>query len=148
MKLNLTNFKILCFYTVVINILYIIGGIIHLIYPVYSIFSDIIGAIIIITWISNFVFVYIDDLVIVKNNTIGKKINLFGYFFLVIFILCMLLLVISEGIMVLTVDTQLEAFILPYTILGIGFFGIAAFAIILVLLNLKNLNKRGVWRFA
>ena len=61
MKVNRNSFKNLSLITLLLNIATAICGVIFFINPEYSIFMDIFGAIMITTWVINFLLLYAND---------------------------------------------------------------------------------------
>ncbi|MHA1294534.1 MAG: hypothetical protein ACTSQJ_17985 [Promethearchaeota archaeon] len=140
-------FKKLSYIIIFLNISTIICGIIYFIIPIYSIFWDIFGVLMVLTWILNFFLIYITGELLKKSNEIGKRINQMCYIFIVFFIIAMLLFVISDLLLSITTETNaiwLFLFVIP---VYIGFFGISLFGIYFSYFNLKNLENRGVWKF-
>lgn len=99
----------------------------------------------IIAWFGTFGLIFINDLVLVKTDKIGKKINHFCYYCLAFYVLAWIFLLTNAGYLSVVPTTD----IVRSTILGlmtyIGFFGMALFGIYLAYLDIKYLENRGAW---
>lgn len=145
MKLTKKQIKIYNFFILLINVITVILGIIYFIYPIYSILWDIFGVILTIAWFGTLGLILINDLILVKTDEIGKKINHFCYYYLVFFILAWIFLLINEGISSIIHTADIAMFIILGLITYIGFFGMALLGMLLAYLDIKNLENRGAW---
>lgn len=145
MKLKKVQFKIYNFFILLINLITVILGIIYFAYPIYSILWDILGVIMIIAWLGTFVLIFINDLILVKTDKIGKKINHFCYYCLTFYVLAWIFLLINAGLSSIVHTADMAMFTILGLITYIGFFGMALFGIYLAYLDIKNLENRGAW---
>ncbi len=147
MKLKKEQFKIYNFFILLINLITLVLGIIYFTYPICSILWDILGVIMIIAWFGTFGLIFIIDLVLVKTDKIGKKINHFCYYCLVFYVLAWIFLLINAGLSSIVHTTDMAMFTILGLITYIGFFGMALFGIYLAYLDIKYLENRGAWNF-
>ncbi|MCK4281151.1 MAG: hypothetical protein KAX10_03470 [Candidatus Lokiarchaeota archaeon] len=147
MKLKKEQFKIYNFFILLINLITLVLGIIYFTYPICSILWDILGVIMIIAWFGTFGLIFIIDLVLVKTDKIGKKINHFCYYCLVFYVLAWIFLLINAGLSSIVHTADMAMFTILGLITYIGFFGMALFGIYLAYLDIKYLENRGAWNF-
>lgn len=147
MKLKKEQFKIYNFFILLINLITLVLGIIYFTYPICSILWDILGVIMIIAWFGTFGLIFIIDLVLVKTDKIGKKINHFCYYCLVFYVLAWIFLLINAGLSSIIHTADMAMFTILGLITYIGFFGMALFGIYLAYLDIKYLENRGAWNF-
>ncbi len=147
MKLKKEQFKIYNFFILLINLITLVLGIIYFTYPICSILWDILGVIMIIAWFGTFGLIFIIDLVLVKTDKIGKKINHFCYYCLVFYVLAWIFLLINAGLLSIVHTADRAMFTILGLITYIGFFGMALFGIYLAYLDIKYLENRGAWNF-
>lgn len=145
MKLKKEQFKIYNFFILLINLITLVLGIIYFTYPICSILWDILGVIMIIAWFGTFGLIFINDLVLVKIDKIGKKINHFCYYCLVFYVLAWIFLLINAGLSSIVHTADMAMFTILGLITYIGFFGMALFGIYLAYLDIKYLENRGAW---
>ena len=145
MLLKKEQFKIYNYFILLINLITLVLGIIYFAYPICSILWDIFGVIMIIAWFGTFGLIFINDLVLVKTDKIGKKINHFCYYCLAFYVLAWIFLLTNAGYSSVVPTTD----VVRSTIFGlmtyIGFFGMALFGIYLAYLDIKYLENRGAW---
>lgn len=131
-----------------INILGIIYfGIAYSITHFQSSVWNIIGAIIIVTWLINLGLIFLNDRIVNKSSLIGKEINKTCNYFLIFFLIAIILLVGANISLSTTISTDPSASILPLSLASIGYFGISCFGIYISYLNVVNLEVSGVWKF-
>ncbi len=147
MKLKKEQFKIYNFFILLINLITLVLGIIYFTYPICSILWDILGVIMIIAWFGTFGLIFIIDIVLVKTDKIGKKINHFCYYCLVFYVLAWIFLLINAGLSSIVHTADMAMFTILGLITYIGFFGMALFGIYLAYLDIKYLENRGAWNF-
>ncbi len=99
--------------------------------------------ILIATWLCNICLILIDDFKLNKNTSIGKKLNLTGYLFLLIQIVSVFLLV--GGLFLL--NANWASLFFQYILIYLGFYSFFVFGIIFSLYNLFNLKHLEVWNF-
>jgi len=99
----------------------------------------------IIAWLGTFVLIFINDLILVKTDKIGKKINYFCYYCLTFYVLAWIFLLINAGLSSIVHTADMAMFTILGLITYIGFFGMALFGIYLAYLDIKNLENRGAW---
>ncbi len=144
MKINKQQLKIFCLTIIVLNIVSLILGLIYYAMTTTGLWWlwNVQGIIMFLTWLLNILLVYINDRILIKSHVIGKKLNRLSYYSLGFTIIAMLLLFFHTFI-VSFVDNSL----IIDLILALGaFIGIAAFGIAMALLDIKNLEERGVWK--
>ncbi|MHA1843574.1 MAG: hypothetical protein ACTSWE_04845 [Promethearchaeota archaeon] len=124
------------FLTILLGIFYVILGICYFLVLFYSF-------IIAISWILNIILVLIDDFRINKNNALGRRLNLLGYLFMVVQLICVFLLV--GGLFLL--NAAWTSKIVQYTLTYLGFFSFFVFGMVLSLFNLLQLKKPEGWTF-
>ena len=145
MKLNKQQLKTLSFIIIVFNLISIILGILYYAVPTTILFWlwNLTGIIMFISWLLNTLLIYVNDRIVMKSDTTGKKINLLCYGFLVFIIITMLLLFFNT--LTLSFIANISILITSWALLSI--IGVAIFGIILAYMDIKNLVNRGVWKF-
>lgn len=144
MKINKQQLKIFCLTIIVLNIISLILGLIYYAMVTTRLWWlwNVQGIIMFLTWLLNMLLVYINDRILIKSHVIGKKLNRVSYYSLGFTIIAMFLLFFHTFI-VSFVDNSL---IIDLILALVAFIGIAAFSIVLALLDIKNLEDRGVWK--
>jgi hypothetical protein len=145
MKISKKHLEIYNYFILLINLITIFLGIVFFINPIQSILWDIFGVIMLISFFGTLMLTFINDLVLVKTDDIGKKINHFCYYYLVFFILAWIFLLINAGISSLIHTTDIAMFIILDFLTYVGFFGMTLFGTFLAYLGIKNLKNRGAW---
>ena len=91
------------------------------------------------TWILNIVLIYANNLLVIKSNRIGKKINRWGYYELIF-------IIISMGIFILTNLTAAYTASVPLAIdlfALLALIGMAVFGVILPYFDRQYITNRG-----
>ncbi len=129
--------------TVLFNCLTILLGLFYVILNVRYFLVMVFSFIVAISWILDILLVLIDDFKINKNNSLGKRLNLLGYVFMVVQLACVFLLV--GGLFFL--NAGWTSLIIQYTLIYLGFFSFFVFGMGLSLFNLVQLKKPEGWTF-
>lgn len=128
-----------------LNISSIVLGIVFLIIPIYSLLWDIFGIILFITLFGNFLLVYLNSIKLNKTTKFGNRLNWLCYYYPITVIFSVLYLILGNLLISMTYSSQLIAYIGPFVLMIIGFFGIFIVGGIIAYLDIKNLEKREVW---
>jgi len=131
--------------SILLNIITFALGILYLIMPSPSILYDVFGVLMIFSWSLNLIILSIIDKYLNKSSTIGKKINRQSYFFIVIFIICLLMMVFG----IILTNFILSGFIAILGSLMIisGFFMIVSYGIYYSLLIFLSIDITEGWNF-
>ncbi len=138
-------FKIYCYLTAIVNITSAALGVGYFIFPIFNPLWEIFGIIMLSSWFINFGLVYLNNLYIDKTNEIGKKINRFGYIFLIFISWAMIFMEANTITLSISYEMDFNTLLFSYSCLFISFFGMHAFGIIYSYLDVKNLTNREVW---
>jgi len=142
MKFREKRFKLLCEVLIILNILSAVSGALYFILAtttmiwLWNLFSIIWLA----TWILNIILIYTNNLLVIKSNRIGKKINRWGYYELIF-------IIISMGIFILNNLTSAYTASVPLTIhlfALLALIGMAVFGVILPYFDIQYITDRGV----
>lgn len=139
MKFKEKRFKLLCEILIILNIFSAVSGALYFILATTTMIWLWVLFSIIITWILNIILIYANNLLVIKTNRIGKKINRWGYYEL-IFIL------ISMGIFILNSLTAAYTASVPLTIhlfARLALIGMAVFGVILPYFDIQYMTDRG-----
>ena len=145
-KMKKTIMKACCKISILFNILMFCFGITYLIIPFYNILFDIFGIVLISSWLINILILYLDEQYLVKTSSIGKQINRFTYYYIILFIVGILVIVNGVFFLTIIIEGNIIIFFMHLAIF-IGLFDIAIMGIYLAVITYINLEKRGVWIF-
>jgi len=142
MKIPKQKLKYFCLIVIVLNLVSAILGVLYYALSTTTLFWlwNLQGIIMFISWILNLLLVYINDRILMKSDTMGKKMNLLSYGFLAFIIFAMFFFTIHS----LTTSFIDPPMIISYFLALFALIGIAIFGILLAYLDIKNLEKRGV----
>ncbi|MGB5911928.1 MAG: hypothetical protein WBH31_12105 [Promethearchaeia archaeon] len=142
MKITKQQLKYFCLIVIVLNLVSAILGVLYYALSTTTLFWlwNLQGIIMFISWILNLLLVYINDRILMKSDTMGKKMNLLSYGFLAFIIFAMFFFTIHS----LTTSFIDPPMIISYFLALFALIGIAIFGILLAYLDIKNLEKRGV----
>ena len=143
MKFGREQVKYICIILFGANIASIILGILHYIIGLNIVIGTIFSILIVLVWFLNVALIVFDDYKVVKNSSIGKRINRFGYGFVGVQIIAVFCLI--GGLF--TLNANWFSPVLQYSLIWIGFFSFFVYASLFSYLNIKALNNREVWKF-
>jgi len=141
LKFREKRFKLLCEVLIILNILSAVSGALYFILAtttmiwLWNLFSIIWLA----TWILNIIVIYTNNLLVIKSNRIGKKINRWGYYELIF-------IIISMGIFILNNLTSAYTASVPLTIhlfALLALIGMAVFGVILPYFDIQYITDKG-----
>lgn len=127
--------------SMVLNLATIVLGILHYIIGLNLVFGVAFSIIIFLAWIFNIFLIIIDEYMIAKESSIGKRLNMVGYGYLLFQIIAILLLV--GGLFLY--NASWFSPILQYALIWCGFFGLFIFGTLFSFLNYHNSKKNEVW---
>ena len=144
MKINKLQLKTFCLIIIVLNLISTVLGVLYYALSTTRLFWlwNLQGIIMFISWILNLLLIYINDRVLIKSDTMGKKMNLLSYGFLAFILFAMLFFTIHS----LTTSFIDPPMIISYGLALLALIGIAIFGTLLAYLNIKNLGKRGIFK--
>lgn len=143
MKFGREQVKYICIILFGVNIASIILGILHYIIGLNIIIGTIFSILIVLAWFLNIALIVFDDYKVIKNSSIGKRINRLGYGFVGAQIIAVFFLI--GGLFILNANWFSPA--LQYSLIWIGFFSFFVYASLFSYLNIKALENREVWKF-
>lgn len=143
MKFGREQVKYICIILFGVNIASIILGILHYIIGLNIIIGTIFSILIVLAWFLNIALIVFDDYKVIKNSSIGKRINRLGYGFVGVQIIAVFFLI--GGLFILNANWFSPA--LQYSLIWIGFFSFFVYASLFSYLNIKALENREVWKF-
>jgi hypothetical protein len=141
LNLNIKYLKLYSEINVGLNIATVILGILHYFIGLNLVFGLFFSFLILFTWIFNLILIVIDEYKTVKNNSIGKRLNLLGYGYLFFHIIALILLV--GGLFLKNADWFSS--VLHYSLIFTGFFGLFIYGTLFSLINYKSFQNREVW---
>ena len=152
MKEILTKFnailttKRVSFSLIILNIISIIFGVFYITVGGYNILWDILGVILIITLLGNYVLVYLNSLRVNRSESKGNILNLLCYCYLIFSILAMFWIIYGNFTITMTYSNDS---ILGYRYIYAGYFGNLIFALIIAIYTcfqksvINNFNSKG-----
>jgi len=145
MKINKLHLKTFCLIIIVLNLITAVLGVLYYALSTTRLFLlwNLQGIIMYISWLLNILLVYINDRILIKSDSKGKKMNLLSYGFLAFIIFAMFFFTIHS----LTTSFIDPPMIITYALALLALIGIAIFGILLAYLDIKNLENRGVLKF-
>jgi hypothetical protein len=138
-----------CLLSIGLNILTICFEVAYFIIPIQSIFLDIFGIVLVLSWLVNILIIHLDDKYLNKSSEIGRSLNKLTYYNIIFFIIGIFLILLSMVIsnFLLIGDFSLILTIFMNLDLFMGLVGIAMFGIYLAMKTLSHIEKRGVFNF-
>ena len=137
--------KNVSYFTLILNLVSIVFGLIYLLVETYNIAWDIFGVIILITYFSNILLIYVNTINLNKTTKLGNRLNLLCYIYLVFTIFSMLFIAISNLLIEVSYATGIIENSGLYGWLFGGYFGLLTFATIIAYLDIRNLGNRELW---
>ena len=137
MKFGREQIKYMCIILFGANIASIILGILHYVIGLNIIIGTIFSILIVLVWFLNIALIVFDDYKVIKNSSIGKRINRFGYGFVGVQIIAVFFLV--GGLFILNANWFSPA--LQYSLIWIGFFSFFAYASLFSYQNRLSLRR-------
>jgi len=141
LKFREKRFKLLCEVLIILNILSAVSGALYFILAtttmiwLWNLFSIIWLA----TWILNIIVIYTNNLLVIKSNRLGKKINRWGYYELIFIIISMGIFILNNLISAYTASVPLT--INLFALLAL--IGMAIFGVILPYFDIQYITERG-----
>ena len=141
MKFREKRFKLLCEVLIILNILSAVSGALYFILAtttmiwLWNLFSIIWLA----TWILNIIVIYTNNLLVIKSNRIGKKINRWGYYELIFIIISMGIFILNNLISAYTASVPLTIHLFAL----LALIGMAVFGVILPYFDIQYITDKG-----
>lgn len=129
----------------ILNMLCIMLGILYIRVHNHSIIWNIFGSVLIITLLGNFLLVYIDNIVLVKNSKLIKAIKILGYVYLINNIFAMQGMMLGNFTLSNSYSNTIGENIYLYVTIYSSYFSIFILGITISYLNSMNLNFRDKW---
>lgn len=126
----------------ILNILCIILGVFYISVRNHSIGWNVFGSVLIITLLGNFLLVYIDNIVLDKNNKSAKTIKVLGYVYLINNIFAMLGMMIGNFTLSNSYSNTVRENLYLYITIYSSYFSIFILGIFISYLNNMNLISR------
>jgi len=106
---------------------------------------DIAGIIYLITLFNNILLVFLSSIKLNKQNKLGGRLNLWGYFFLILVILAMLGMFLGNFLYSVTYPPDFGANLGVFALIYLSYFGLLAFGLFFAYLNIKHIKNSEVW---
>lgn len=126
----------------VLNVISIISGIIYIVIPVYSIFWDIFGVILLITLFNNLLLAYLNAKKLNKSNELGKKLNLLNYVYLAYVMIAMLGMMEANLLISITYSNDIA---ILTGMLYFWYFSVFSFSLIICFINIAKIGDNNLW---
>ncbi|MGV9198980.1 MAG: hypothetical protein ACOC44_17845 [Promethearchaeia archaeon] len=109
-------------------------------------FWELYGAILLLTIFGNFILVYKTDQKLDKQTTLGNRVSVLSYVYLIFVIFGIIFVLLSNFIISVTYSNKILDNLGFYTVQFVFYFGIFVFGFFLGIVNIKNLESREVWK--
>jgi len=137
--------KRVSYFSIILNPICIISGIFYLIFPLYNIFWDLFGILIIITLFVNGLLVYINSIKVNKTYKLGKKLNLICYIYLG-FIILALMGILGGNLLIYSTYSTLTIYSgIGYFLVYFCYFSIFGFNFLIALFDILNIKNEKLW---
>lgn len=144
--ITLFTIKNLSYPIFILNSANIVFGIFYVFLQISSIVWYIFGILILITFIGNFLLIYLNKKRLNTNSKLGGRMNYLCYIYLVFLNVSMLLILFGNLLISGTYSNEISAIGGYYFMVYLGFFGIFGIGTLLSYLDIKNLGNRKLWK--
>ncbi len=131
--------------SVLLNPICIICGISYLILPIYTIFWDVFGILIILTLFIDGLLVYLSSIKVNKATKLGKKLNLICYVYLVFMILALMGIIGGNLLIYANYTNSILNSLGGYFLVYFCYISLFAFSLLIALFDIKHINNRILW---
>ncbi|MFX1412854.1 MAG: hypothetical protein ACFFA2_03365 [Promethearchaeota archaeon] len=137
--------KRVSFFSIILNPICLISGIFYLIFPIYNVFWDLLGILIIITLFLNGLLVYINSIKVNKTLRLGKKLNLICYIYLG-FVIIAVLGIMGGNLLIYSSYRPLSIFSgFGYFLVYFCYFSLFGFNFFIALFDILNIKNEKLW---
>ncbi|MFX1364499.1 MAG: alpha/beta hydrolase [Promethearchaeota archaeon] len=135
--LKIPSFKIISYISIILNLFCIISGIFYILFPIYSIFWDLLGVIILISIFNNFIMIIINSMMRSNYYNVPTRWNVLSYIFLILIILTTTCIMLGNLLISVTYSNQLFYNLGAYTLIYLFYFAVMAFGMIYAILGIR-----------
>ncbi|MFX1591290.1 MAG: alpha/beta hydrolase, partial [Promethearchaeota archaeon] len=135
------HIKIAYYFSVILNSICVVLGIIYLSSPSYSILWDIFGFLLLTTIFANLILIFINSCTKIGKYNLNRKLHIFGYVYLAFIILAMVCMLLGNLLVSVTYSNQLIDNLFAYILIYFFYFGTLIIGIIYAVFGINFYNS-------